>query len=216
MAGTFIFIGSIGGGGGGGTGTVVGPGSSTDNALVRYDGTSGTLIKDSGALLDDSNNLALASVTPSNLTASTALVANGSKKVISSVTTLAELAFVSGVTSSVQTQISAKVPLVTATNNAVTRFDGTTGLVQNSGVILDDSNNLSTAGAALLGAVGTPVDGAALELRSTTTAMLLTRLTTAQITALTAVNGMLVYNTSTDRFQGYFAGAWADLHGWGN
>lgn len=37
-------------------GDVTGPGSSTDNAVVRFDGTTGKLIKDSGVILDDSNN----------------------------------------------------------------------------------------------------------------------------------------------------------------
>jgi hypothetical protein len=44
-------------GGGGGTGDVVGPASSTDNALARYNLATGKLIQNSGVLLDDSNNL---------------------------------------------------------------------------------------------------------------------------------------------------------------
>jgi len=40
-----------------GTGNMTGPASATDNALVRYDGTTGALVQNSGALLDDSNNL---------------------------------------------------------------------------------------------------------------------------------------------------------------
>lgn len=36
---------------------VVGPGSSTDNAIVRWDGTSGNAIQNSGNIIDDSNNL---------------------------------------------------------------------------------------------------------------------------------------------------------------
>jgi hypothetical protein len=41
--------------GGGGTGDVAGPTSSTDNAIVRYDGTTGKLIQDSGVTIDDTN-----------------------------------------------------------------------------------------------------------------------------------------------------------------
>lgn len=41
------------------TGDVTGPGSSTDNALVRFDGTTGKLIKNSGSTLDNSGNLIL-------------------------------------------------------------------------------------------------------------------------------------------------------------
>ena len=45
------------GSGGGGSGDVVGPASATDNALARFDTTTGKLIQNSGAILDDSNNL---------------------------------------------------------------------------------------------------------------------------------------------------------------
>jgi hypothetical protein len=40
-----------------GTGDVVGPASSTDNALARFDGAGGKTLQNSGAILDDSNNL---------------------------------------------------------------------------------------------------------------------------------------------------------------
>ena len=41
----------------GGNGDVNGPGSSTDNALVRFDGTTGLQIQNSGIIIDDSNNI---------------------------------------------------------------------------------------------------------------------------------------------------------------
>lgn len=53
---------AVGTGGGGGGGDVVGPGTATDNALARYDGTSGTLLQNSGATLDDAGNLSLNAV----------------------------------------------------------------------------------------------------------------------------------------------------------
>jgi|GEM_PF-3270642 hypothetical protein len=40
-----------------GSGDVVGPDSSTDNALARFDGITGKLIKNSGVILDNSNNM---------------------------------------------------------------------------------------------------------------------------------------------------------------
>ena len=46
-------------GGGGGSGDVDGPASSTDNALVRFDSTTGKLIQDSGITLDDNGVLTL-------------------------------------------------------------------------------------------------------------------------------------------------------------
>jgi len=42
--------------------------------------------------------------------------------------------------------------------------------------------------------------------------------TTAERDALTPAAGMVIYNTTTNRFQGYCAGAvaaWVNLHGWG-
>lgn len=53
--GRFKFAAS--GGGGSGSGDVVGPSSATDNALARFDGTTGKLIQNSVGTLDDSGNL---------------------------------------------------------------------------------------------------------------------------------------------------------------
>jgi len=52
----------------------------------------------------------------------------------------------------------------------------------------------------------------ALEINGTNGAVLLPRLTTAQRDALTATDGMIIYNTSTSKFQGRAGGAWVDLH----
>ena len=55
----------------GGTGDVVGPSSATDNAVTRYDGTTGKLIQNSNAILDDTGNLTL-----NNTTSTTPLLLN--------------------------------------------------------------------------------------------------------------------------------------------
>lgn len=47
-------------GSGAGTGDVVGPASSTDNAIARFDSTTGKLIQNSGVTIDDSNNITTA------------------------------------------------------------------------------------------------------------------------------------------------------------
>lgn len=51
-----------------------------------------------------------------------------------------------------------------------------------------------------------------LELDSTTKAFLPSRMTTTQRNALTALNGMVLYNTTDDKLQVYAAGSWVDLH----
>lgn len=52
---------------------------------------------------------------------------------------------------------------------------------------------------------------AILELTSTTRAFILPRMTTTQKNAITAANGMLVYDTTTGKFCGY-NGSWVDLN----
>lgn len=52
----------------------------------------------------------------------------------------------------------------------------------------------------------------ALEIKSQTKAFVNARMTTAERNALTAINGMQLYNTTTDKLQVYAAGSWVDLH----
>lgn len=70
---------------------------------------------------------------------------DASKKLASSAVTDTELGYVSGVTSSIQTQLDAKVgDIGTPSDNAVIRADGTGGLtLQDSGVIIDDTDNVT-------------------------------------------------------------------------
>lgn len=81
------------------TGDVLGPASSTDNALIRFDGTTGKLIQNSAITVDDSGNLTTAgdlaarnATFTANVTA-TALTISGSAKVNgSNVVTMANAA----------------------------------------------------------------------------------------------------------------------------
>ena len=54
--------------------------------------------------------------------------------------------------------------------------------------------------------------GATLEVDGTTGGILFPRLTTTERNALTPVNGLMIYNTTDNKFQGYAGGAWVDLH----
>jgi hypothetical protein len=57
----------------------------------------------------------------------------------------------------------------------------------------------------------TPATSALLDLTSTTGALLVPRMTTIEKNALTAVNGMIIYDTTLNKFQGYEASAWVNL-----
>ena len=69
--------------GGGGSGDVVGPGSSTDNAITRFNGTTGKLIQNSTATLDDSGVISVSGANISGLTASSAVATDGSSNLVS-------------------------------------------------------------------------------------------------------------------------------------
>jgi len=56
--------------------------------------------------------------------------------------------------------------------------------------------------------IGTTSPQGALDVSSTTGALIVPRMSTAQRNALTAVNGMIIYNTSTNQFNFYENGAW--------
>lgn len=57
----------------------------------------------------------------------------------------------------------------------------------------------------------TPNTSAILDLSSTLGALLIPRMTTAQKLALTPVNGMIVYDSTLNKFQGYEAGVWTSF-----
>ena len=114
-----------------GLGDVVGPATSTDEAIARYDGATGTLLQDSSVTLTDAGVMAGASIdadtnTLTNvenadikaaaaiavdklaaLTASRAVASDGSGFLTAATTTAAELDFLSGASSNIQTQLDA-------------------------------------------------------------------------------------------------------------
>ena len=66
-----------------GTGDVTGPVGATDNAITRFDGTTGLLIKNSTATLDDSGIISVSGANVSGLTASSAVATDASDNLIS-------------------------------------------------------------------------------------------------------------------------------------
>lgn len=143
---------TIAGGGGGGGGDVDGPASSTSNALPRFSGTTGKVIKNSGATLDDSGNLAAAGTVNGRNMASdgtkldgiaSGATANATDAQLRDRTTHTGVQAQSTVTNLV-TDLAAKVVgPASATDNAVARYDATTGkLIQTSLVTISDTGSI--------------------------------------------------------------------------
>lgn len=125
----------------------------------------------------------------------------------------AEFQFINTLTSNAQTQIDTKVQgPATSTDNSVARFDGTNvKVIQGSGVIIDDSNNIATPGTIYSGA-GTIDVSARLQADSTSQGFLPPRLTTTQRDAIsTPATGLLIFNTSDGQYNFYNGAAWTAL-----
>lgn len=88
----------------GGSGDIVGPASSTDNALARFDGTTGKLLQNSNATLSDAGALTLAvdlavsegGTGASTLTNRGVLIGQGTSAIVASVAGLSGQVFQSG------------------------------------------------------------------------------------------------------------------------
>jgi hypothetical protein len=121
---------------GAGTGDVVGPASAVDNRVARFDSTTGKLIQSSAVTIDDSGNITTAGTVDGRDISVDGTALDG----------------------------KATGP-ASATDNAVARFDSTTGkLLQNSAVTVDDSGNIATPGTVDgrdLSVDGTKLDGIA-------------------------------------------------------
>ncbi len=128
---------------------------------IAADTTNGLTLK--AGIIDNADVNASAAIAFSKLAALTAsrAIQSGAGGVIevSSVNST-ELGYVSGVTSAIQTQLDAKLDDFTSTtDNALVRTNGTAGeAVQDSGILIDDSDNISAIGN--LGMSGTITIGA--------------------------------------------------------
>ena len=91
----------------------------------------------------------------------------------------------------VQTTTDTNLVIHNEISNGDIKFSGSDGGVGTTALTLD----MSEAGAATF--------NAGVAITTTTGALLLSRLTTTQRNALTAANGMIIYNTTDNKFQGY-------------
>jgi hypothetical protein len=134
-------------------GDISGPGSSTDNAVVRWDGTSGGLIQDSSVVIDDSGNVGIGTTSPSNFAGFTNLQVNGSTggiiQATTGATTVLEL-----ITTAAEGRVGTRTntPLVLKSNNTErARIDtsGNVGIGTSSPSALLDVNGTTRLGGAV-------------------------------------------------------------------
>lgn len=92
------------------------------------------------------------------------------------------------------------------TSNADIKFSGSDAGSSITALTLD----MSEAGAAEFNA-GVTANGQ-VTITTTTGALTLPRMTTTQRNALTAAVGMIIYNTTDSKFQGYAGSSWVNLH----
>ena len=90
----------------------------------------------------------------------------------------------------------------TLTNKTLTAPDINSGTID--GTVIGGSTAAAITGTAII--------GTSLTVTGATGAVTLPTLTTTQRNALTAVNGMLIYNTTDSKIQAYAGGAWVNLH----
>lgn len=144
-------------------------GSATDNAICRYNGSSGQIqdstvtISDAGvfagATIDGGSNTitGITGLTNASIDAAAAIefskmeamatdvavITDGSGFLTTSAITATELGYLSGVTSNVQVQLNSKVDIFSpSVDNTVARFEGTGGVIQGSLVTIGDAGEV--------------------------------------------------------------------------
>lgn len=91
-------------------------------------------------------------------------------------------------------------------------FDGNYGIGKRTDGTLERPTEVYVQNWIGVNTGSSPTTSTVAEFTSTTGAVLFPRMTTTQRDALTAINGMVIYNTTTDKLQVRAAGAWADLN----
>jgi len=185
--------------GGGATGDVVGPVTATDNAVVRFDGTTGELIQNSGIIVDDSNNITgIAQATATTFVG--ALTGNADTATTATNVTVANEAtdttcfplFATAATGNLPPKSNASL-----TFNSNTAALATTGTFGAAGI----TSTVAISGTAFTTAGVTTGTGVAANTVTTGTAVSATGLTTGTgllaTTGLTSGKGMDVGGTAT-------------------
>lgn len=273
-------------------GDVDGPGSSTDNAVARFDGTTGKQLQNSVVIVGDTGNMSGVGTLSTSSPVTVTIPAAGTKGVIikAAGSQTANLQEWQNSSSTVLSAVDSSGNLGIGTATPTKPLDVTGDVMLGSAIffggtsasfpkiirgaatleiwLADDSNyapvqaasiiahgSLSTTGSSsgvginrrsdsaaawtmysasgdlqffsnIAGTdrftvqsggnvgigTGAPNASAALDISSTTGALLMPRMTSTERDALTAANGMVLYNTTTDKLQVRAAGAWVDLH----
>lgn len=97
----------------------------------------------------------------------------------------------------------------TVTNQTGLNIADLTGATNNWSMQVGTAKS-SHAGPITFGAAAAPCTSCGIELQSTTTALLLSRMTTTQRDALTAVDGMRIYNSTKALFENRQNGSWVN------
>ena len=153
---------------------------------------------------------AATTITTADLTIDRAVISNGSGKIAVSATTAAELGFVSGVTSAIQTQLNGKQATITGAATTITSAD----LTASRAVVSDGSGKVavSPTTSAEIGFVSgvTSAIQTQLDAKQATITGAASTITTADLTAsrllLSDINGKVTNSTVTTTEAGYLAG----------
>lgn len=170
-------------------GAIIFEGSSVDQHETKLASTNAT--KDNTILLPDSSgNVAL---TTDLTIAGTGLTKTGkSLSINASQTQITAVGTLTGLTVSGATTLSNTV-------RSVGNFDVNT----NKFIVNATTGNVTSAGS---------ISGTSIAVTGTAGTVKLPTLTTTQRNALSAANGMLIYNSTDSKIQAYAGGAWVNLH----
>jgi hypothetical protein len=175
----------------GGGGDVVGPSESTQGHIAIFEDETGKIISDSGVNIQDVK----AVIAPDGEQLSSLRPLQDVSPTYS-LKSISHLQFVNDVGTILVDSLS-PVQFVSAA------FSSSPGDIQICSIFSGELPESPTTPSCLV------------ELQSTTGALVLSRMTTAQRQTLKATNGMLVYDTTLNQFWAYQNGAWAEIGGGG-